>query len=114
MAPDGVSTIGTIIEWTTIIFINVIVVNICYQNTDDSELAILVTALLSSNVKIALDCVQLRSWEGGLYTIMLCMMDRMEDDVLYRFNNYRRTVTLVLYNIMVDLYSLVHNIYGPN
>jgi Nuclear pore protein 84 / 107 len=49
-------------------------------------------ALLSSNLKIALDCAPLRTWECGLYAVIRCTMDRLEDDVLHRHNQYRRSV----------------------
>ena len=60
------------------------------QQSRNAEVAI--AALLSSNMKLALDCTPLRTWEGGLYCIMRCMMDRMEDDLLHRHNNFRRSI----------------------
>ena len=60
------------------------------KRSRDAEVAI--AALLSSHLELALVCAPLRTWECGLYSIMRCMMDRMEDDLLHRHNNYRRSV----------------------
>ena len=56
------------------------------------EAEVAIAALLSSNMKLALDCAPLRTWEGGMYCVMRCMMDRMEDDLFHRHNYYRRSL----------------------
>jgi hypothetical protein len=49
-----------------------------------------ISALLSSNLDIALENPSLRTWEKCLYAIVRAVNDRMEDELLYMHNNRRR------------------------
>lgn len=54
--------------------------------TDDTALA----ALLSNNVRVALDQPVLRTWERALYIMAKAVVGQWEDDLLHQHNNHRR------------------------
>jgi hypothetical protein len=51
---------------------------------------IAISALLSSNLSVALSNASCRTWQHGLYATIRAMLDRTEDDLLHLRNNNRR------------------------
>lgn len=49
-----------------------------------------ISALLSSNLSVALNNSSCRTWQHGLYATVRAMLDRTEDDLLHLRNNNRR------------------------